>query len=145
MRGMSRVVVALAAVALSLVGFARPSSAVQAYGDGWTVYEDGATSRAITSCWVDGIETHVRTPGGGEIGVERLRIIRGTQDQYDNQVMAHGFRKLAAGTGTGTRVASCRIRYVDGVRRMVVTTTGGARWALIRPYVGPYYYSWIAS
>jgi len=80
--------------------------------------------------------------------IERLGIIKGRQD-IDNLVSAKRFvlirRASNPGLAGANRVAWCKVRWVNGVRRAVVRTRGGARWALIRLYVDRYYMWWACT
>jgi hypothetical protein len=141
-------------IALFLLGFLlvsplAPAAATQAYGDGWAVTSEGSyNGPGITRCRIEGNETFVRTAGGAAFSIERLRIIKGRQD-IDNLVSAKRFVRIRQASNPGvagaSRVAWCKVRWVNGVRRAVATTRGGARWALIRPYVHRYYMWWACT
>ncbi len=117
--------------------------ATQAYGDGWSASQTGNPDRpAMVWCATDGRDTRFRTAGRQRFSVEKVRIIPGRQD-IDNVIRARSFRLLRHATEPGSafahRVASCQVRTVKGVRRAMMTTRSGERWALISPYAGKYY------
>ena len=120
-----------------------PADATQAYGsDGWSVLRSGDSRSAIKACSVSGRTVKVAAVGGAVLTVDNVRIIAGRQSQLDNVIVAERFVRLRAASQAGQRVNSCRVAIVGGIRRMVVTTTGGARWSLVRPKVGSYFMTW---